>query len=38
MDKYVINIKDLGIQVLTNGSEIKSKAGKSVALSCFQMV
>ena len=37
MDKYVTNIKDLVIQVLTNGTEIKSKADKGDALSCFQM-
>lgn len=37
MEKYVTNIKDLVIQVLTNGSEIKSKAEKGDALSCFQM-
>lgn len=37
MEKYVTNIKDLVIQVLANGSEIKSKAEKGDALSCFQM-
>ena len=37
MDKYVTNIKDLVIQVLTNSSEIKSKAGNDDPLSCFQM-
>ena len=31
------SIKDLVIQVLTNGSEIKSKAESGDALSCFQM-
>ena len=37
MDKYVANIKDLVIQALTNGSEIKAKAEVGDALSCFQM-
>lgn len=37
MEKYVTNIKDLVIQVLTNGSEIKAKAESDDALSCFQM-
>lgn len=37
MEKYVNNIKDLVIQALTNGSEIKRKAGNGDALSCFQM-
>lgn len=37
MDKYVTNIKDLVIQALTNGSEIKAKAESGDALSCFQM-
>lgn len=37
MDKYVANIKDLVIQALTNGSEIKAKAGNGDAFSCFQM-
>ena len=37
MDKYVINIKDLVIKTLTNGSEIKSKSETGDALSCFQM-
>ena len=37
MEKYVTNIKDLVIQALTNGSEIKAKAESGDALSCFQM-
>ena len=37
MEKYVTNIKDLVIQTLTNGSEIKAKAENGDALSCFQM-
>lgn len=37
MENNVTNIKDLVIQALTNGSEIKAKAEKSDALSCFQM-
>lgn len=37
MEKYVTNIKDLVIQTLTNGSEIKAKAESGDALSCFQM-
>lgn len=37
MEKYVTNIKDLVIQSLTNGSEIKRKAESGDALSCFQM-
>ena len=37
MEKYVTNIKDLVIQALTNGSEIKTKAESGDALSCFQM-
>ena len=37
MEKYVTSIKDLVIQVLTNGSEIKVKAESGDALSCFQM-
>ena len=37
MEKYVTNIKDLVIQTLTNGSEIKAKVEKGDALSCFQM-
>ena len=37
MEKYVISIKDLVIQALTNGSEIKAKADSGDALSCFQM-
>ena len=37
MEKYVKDIKDLVIQTLTNGSEIKAKAKTGDALSCFQM-
>ncbi len=37
MEKYVTNIKDLVIQTLTNGAEIKAKAESGDALSCFQM-
>lgn len=37
MEKYISNIKDLVIQALTNGSEIKAKAESGDALSCFQM-
>lgn len=37
MEKYVTNIKDLVIQVLKNGSEIKAKADSGDALSCFHM-
>lgn len=35
MEKYVTSIKDLVIQALTNGSEIKAKV-KSDVLSCSQ--
>ena len=37
MDKYITSIKDLVIQVMSNGAEIKDKAEKGDALSCFQM-
>lgn len=37
MEKNVTNIKDLVIQTLKNGSEIKAKAESGDALSCFQM-
>ena len=37
MERYVTNIKDLVIQTLTNGTEIKAKAENGDALSCFQM-
>lgn len=37
MEKYITSIKDLVIQTLTNGPEIKEKAEKGDALSCFQM-
>ena len=37
MEKYISSIKDLVIQTLTNGSEIKAKAETGDALSCFQM-
>ena len=36
MEKYITNIKDLVIQALTNGSEIKAKAESGDALACFQ--
>lgn len=35
MEKYVINIKDIVIQALKNGPEIKVKAESGDALSCF---
>jgi hypothetical protein len=35
--RYVTDIKDLVIQTLANGSEIKAKAVGGDALSCFQM-
>ena len=37
MNRIVTNIKDLVIQTLTNGPEIKSKADNGDAQSCFQM-
>ena len=37
MDKYITTIKDLVIQTITNGSEIKAKAESGDAPSCFQM-
>lgn len=37
MEKYVINIKVLVIQALTNGSEIKAKAESGDAFSCLQI-
>jgi len=37
MEKYITSIKDLVIQALTNGSEIKAKAESGDAMSCFQM-
>ena len=37
MEKYVKNIKDLVIQTLTNGSEIRSNADNGDPVSCFQM-
>lgn len=37
MEKYITSIKDLVIQVMTNGAEIKDKAEKGDAKSCFQM-
>ena len=37
MEKYVTNIKDLVIQTITNGSEIKSKANSGDPMGCFQM-
>lgn len=37
MEKYITSIKDLVIQTLPNGPEIKAKAEKGDALSCFKM-
>lgn len=37
MEKHTTSIKDLVIQALKNGSEIKTKAESGDALSCFQM-
>ena len=37
MEKYITKIKDLVIQALTNGSDIKENAENGDALSCFQM-
>ncbi len=37
MEKYITSIKDLVIQVMSNGAEIKDKAEKGDAKSCFQM-
>ena len=37
MEKYITSIKDLVIQALTNGSDIKANAESGDALSCFQM-
>lgn len=37
METYLTSVKDLVIQTLTNGSEIKAKAESGDALSCFQM-
>ena len=37
MEKYITSIKDLVIQVMTNGAEIKDKAEKGDAESCFKM-
>lgn len=37
MEKYISSIKDLVIQALTSGSDIKAKAERGDALSCFQM-
>lgn len=37
MEKYVTNIKDLVIQALTNGSEIKTNAETGEAFFCLQM-
>ena len=37
MEKYVTNIKDLVIQTITNGSDIKSKANSGDPMGCFQM-
>lgn len=37
MEKYITSLKDLVIQVMTNGAEIKDKAEKGDAKSCFQI-
>ena len=37
MEKYITSIKDLVIQAMTNEAEIKAKAEKGDAESCFQM-
>lgn len=37
MEKYITSIKDLVMQAMTNVAEIKAKAEKGDALSCFQM-
>ena len=37
MDKYITTIKDLVIQTITNGSEIRAKAEGGDTLFCFQM-
>ena len=37
MEKYISSIKDLVIQTITNGSEIKSKANSGDSMGCFQM-
>jgi hypothetical protein len=37
MEKYITSIKDLVMQAMTNLAEIKAKAEKGDALSCFQM-
>lgn len=37
MEKYITSIKDLVIQVMSNGAEIKDKAEKGDAESCFKM-
>ena len=37
MSKYITSIKDLVINALTNGTEIKSKSESGDASSCFQM-
>ena len=37
MEKYISSIKDLVIQTITNGSEIKSKANSGDQMGCFQM-
>lgn len=37
MEKYISSIKDLVIQTITNGSEIKSKANSGDPMGCFQM-
>ncbi len=37
MEKYVTNIKDLVIQTIKNGSEIRNKANSGDPIGCFQM-
>lgn len=37
MDRYITSIKDLVIQTITNGSEIKNKANSGDSMGCFQM-
>lgn len=37
MERYIKSIKDLVIQTISNGSEIKAKADSGDPLSCFQM-
>lgn len=37
MDKYITTIKDLVVQAITNGSEIKYRANNGDSFGCFQM-